>query len=76
MATKSLLSRTQVDTAKKAHNCQASRKHRIMKGDVRLGVRKERGWDYYCTECAEKIIARDAQKLEELRKLEPQINST
>jgi hypothetical protein len=72
MATKSLLTGTKIDRAKKAHNCQASRKHRIERGDVRLGVRNGRSWDHYCVHCAEKIFDRDIQKLEELRKLQPE----
>ncbi len=71
MATKSLLIRTKVDTAGKAHNCQASAKHRIEKGDVRLKVRNGRSWEHYCLACAKKIIGRDIAKLMELQKMEP-----
>lgn len=71
MANKTLLIGTKVDKAKRAHNCQANAKHRIEKGDIRLGVRNERSWDHYCLECAEKIVARDIGKLMELRKFEP-----
>lgn len=71
MATKSLMIRTDVDTAGKAHNCQASAKHRIEKGDVRLKVRKGRSWEHYCLACAQKIIALDIAKLSELQKMKP-----
>ncbi len=60
---KSLIDQVGIDTAGKAHNCQANAAHRIEKGDVRLKVRNGRGWDHYCRACAETIIARDIQKL-------------
>lgn len=71
MAIKSLVVRVQVDTAGKAHNCQANAKHRIEKGDVRLKVRNGRSWDHYCRACAETIIARDIEKLTGLQSLTP-----
>jgi len=71
MATKSLVIQVQVDTAGKAHNCQASAKHRIEKGDVRLKVRNGRSWDHYCLACSQNIIGRDIQKLTELQKMTP-----
>jgi hypothetical protein len=71
MATKSLVIHVEVDTAGKAHNCQASAKHRIEKGDVRLKVRNGRSWDHYCLACAQNIIGRDIQKLTELQKMKP-----
>ncbi len=63
MAIKSLVTHVEIDTAGKAHNCQASAKHRIEKGDVRLKVRNDRSWDHYCLDCAKKIIGRDIEKL-------------
>ena len=74
MAIKSLLVRVAVDTAKHAHNCQASAKHRIEKGDVRLKVRNPNGrsWDHYCSACAGTIIARDLARLTALQRLEPE----
>lgn len=71
MAIKSLVVQVRVDTAGKAHNCQANAKHRIEKGDVRLKVRNSRSWDHYCRTCAETIIARDIAKLTVLRSLTP-----
>lgn len=71
MAIKSLVVRVQVDTAGKAHNCQANAKHRIEKGDVRLKVRNGRSWDHYCRACAMTIIARDISKLTALQTLTP-----
>ena len=71
MAIKSLITQVGVDTAGKAHNCQASTKHRIEKGDVRLKVRNGRSWDHYCLACAKNIIGRDIEKLTELQKMTP-----
>ena len=71
MAIKSLVTKTLVDTAKKAHNCQANSKHRIERGDSRLKVKNGRSWDHYCAACADKIIGRDIEKLSQLKKLEP-----
>jgi hypothetical protein len=74
MATKSLIIRAEVDTAGKAHNCQANAKHRVERGDVRLKVRNGRSWDHYCMDCAQKIISLDIVKLSELQKLTPTNN--
>jgi hypothetical protein len=71
MAIKSLVVQVGVDTAGKAHNCQANVKHRIERGEVRLKVRNGRSWDHYCRACAETIIARDIQKLTNLQSLTP-----
>lgn len=71
MATKSLVIRTEVDTAGKAHNCQASAKHRIERGDVRLKVKKDRSWEHYCLACAKKIIGLDLEKLKVLQEMKP-----
>lgn len=71
MAIKSLVTRVEIDTAGKAHNCQASAKHRIEKGDVRLKVRNGRSWDHYCLECAKKIIRRDIEKLQAIQDMRP-----
>ncbi|MET4479143.1 hypothetical protein ABIB66_003681 [Bradyrhizobium sp. F1.13.3] len=53
---RSLLVRVEIDTAQRAHKCQASSRHPIKKGDTRLNVRAGRGWDRYCMECARKIM--------------------
>lgn len=71
MAIKSLVVQVRVDTAGKAHNCQANAHHRIEKGDVRLKVRHDRSWDHYCQTCAESIITRDIAKLTALQSLTP-----
>ena len=76
MATKSLLIRAEVDTAGKAHNCQASSKHRIEKGDVRLKVRKGRSWEHYCLACAKKIIGISQEKLKVLHDMKPPVTPT
>lgn len=66
MATKSLVTRVEVDRALKAHDCQANRKHRLQKGDKRLKVRNGRSWDHYCAPCAANIIQRDIGLLQGL----------
>lgn len=71
MATKSLLIRADVDIAGRAHNCQASARHRIEKGDVRLKVKKGRSWEHYCLACAKKIISLDLEKLKILQGMRP-----
>lgn len=63
--TKTLLTTVEINFARKAHNCQASAKHRLLKGDRRFAVKKERGWDYYCMDCGLKILERDAERIKE-----------
>jgi hypothetical protein len=50
---KSLIAQVEIDTAGKAHNCQANARHRVQKGEIRLKVRNGRSWDHYCRDCAE-----------------------
>lgn len=64
---KSLIIQARIDTAGKAHDCQANALHRVNKGDLRLKVRNGRSWDHYCRACAETIIARDIRKLTDLQ---------
>lgn len=73
MATKSLITQVGVDRAGKSHNCQANRRHRIAKGEVRLKVRNGRSWNHYCQKCALIIISNDLIKLQELQNLTPTI---
>ena len=63
---KSILQRIEFDEAKKAHNCQRSKQHRLEKGDRRLKVRNGRSWDHYCYECATAILRSDIAKLKSL----------
>jgi hypothetical protein len=53
---RSLLIKVEIDTAQRAHKCQANSRHPIKKGDLRLNVRAGRGWDRYCMDCARKIV--------------------
>ena len=76
MARKSLIEQVEIDTAGRAHNCQANSRHRIIKGDVRLAVRNGRGWDHYCVNCAKIMIDRDIEKLTKMRRLEPAAQAT
>lgn len=63
MATKSLITRVEVDRALRAHNCQANHRHRLEVGHTRLKVRNGRSWDHYCVACALSIVQRDLSKL-------------
>lgn len=66
MSRKSLVQRSEVDLAVNAHNCQASKKHRLVRGDKRLKVWQERSPDHYCLACALAIIQSDIEKLQTL----------
>lgn len=66
MARKSLVQRSEVDQARKSHDCQANAKHRLKPGDRRLKVYVDRSHDHYCAACAIKIIEADIAKLQEL----------
>lgn len=64
---KSLISgKVIVDVAKKAHNCQHIRSHRIVRGDRRLKVPSGRSYEHYCVDCALKFIRSDIARLEAL----------
>lgn len=63
---KSLIIRSEVDTAKRAHNCRGNVRHRIVRGDKRLKVRHGRDWRHYCLQCANAIIKRDQNTLNAL----------
>jgi len=67
MAIKSLLYRARIDTVLRAHNCQASGRHRLTQGEKRLKVKNGRSWDHYCQACATSIIIRDIEFLEQLK---------
>nr|VFK22688.1 MAG: hypothetical protein BECKLPF1236A_GA0070988_103524 [Candidatus Kentron sp. LPFa]VFK35078.1 MAG: hypothetical protein BECKLPF1236C_GA0070990_103303 [Candidatus Kentron sp. LPFa] len=71
MPKKSLVQRSEVDQAQRAHNCQANAKHRVERGDRRLKlVYAGRSPDHYCLDCGLKIIQQDIAELEALaRKL-------
>lgn len=74
MGRKSLVQRSEVDYVLKAHNCQSSQKHRLLRGEKRLKVWKDRSADHYCVACALAIIERDIaflQKLAEELRAEP-----
>jgi hypothetical protein len=51
----------------KAHNCQASAAHRLVRGDKRLKVRNGRSCDHHCVSCATVILERDIAELQQLR---------
>jgi len=64
---KSLITRVEIDEVQKAHNCQASAAHRLVRGDKRLKVRNGRSWDHYCVSCATVILERDIAELQKLQ---------
>lgn len=66
MPKKSLIQTTEVDVAKKAHNCQANRRHRLERGERRLKVRTDRSFHHYCRACGLIIIQQDIAKLQTL----------
>jgi hypothetical protein len=61
---RSLVTHIEIDVALKAHDCQGNANHRILRGNARLKVRNERGWDHYCLACAKVIIQRDIASLQ------------
>ncbi len=65
--TRSIVETSEISTAKKSHNCQANANHRISMGDIRLGIRKNRATEYYCRNCALKIIDRGLEHLSNLK---------
>lgn len=64
---KSLITRVAIDSAKRAHNCQANACHRIEADELRLNVRNGRSWDRYCFTCALTILERDLKKMREIK---------
>jgi hypothetical protein len=69
---KSFLKSLSIDNAKRAHNCQHNSKHRIIKGDTRLGLKVERSTEYFCKECSIKFLENGSEEIDmllsELRK--------
>ncbi|QLO02617.1 MULTISPECIES: hypothetical protein [Citrobacter] len=68
---KSLITASSFDTAKRSHKCQGNASHTLIQGSPRLKVKNGLGSDYYCNECAKKILDSDINKLNELRKKFP-----
>ncbi len=69
---RSVLLSLDVDEAVNAHNCTASKKHRLTRGDKRLKVKlpgTQQSPDHYCKVCALKMITQSIERLEELREL-------
>ena len=63
---RSLVTPVEINAALKAHDCQGNAHHRILRGNARLKVRNERGWDHYCMACAKVILQRDIAHLQEV----------
>ena len=66
---RSLLTAARVEVAQRAHNCQGNSAHRLVKGDRRLAVKNERGWDYYCLDCGGKILERDSARIRSIMEI-------
>lgn len=63
---RSIVIRTEIDVAQRAHNCQSNARHRIERGSMRFKVRNGRGWDHYCVNCAKLILERDIKSLDKI----------
>lgn len=61
---KSFIKRMEIDTVKRAHKCQHSKTHKLLQGQKRLKLYKDRTQEYYCVDCAIKIISLDIQTLQ------------
>ncbi len=64
---KSLLTRSSVDYAQRAHRCQHVSSHHIQTGEKRLKVSVARTVEYFCISCALAIIEADMETLQRLR---------
>lgn len=67
---RSVLLSLDVDTTVNAHNCKASEKHRLRRGDKRLKVKlpgTQQSPDHYCKTCAQKMISDSLKRLQELQ---------
>jgi hypothetical protein len=53
---KTLIKGMLVNQALRAHNCQHSSDHRIIKGDYRLCVKNGRNTEYFCVNCAKAFL--------------------
>lgn len=63
---KSMIIRSQVDKAKRAHKCKNNVRHRIERGDKRLKVLSGRNQSHYCERCANIMLKRGHEALEAL----------
>lgn len=63
MSRKSFVRNVGIDVAQRAHNCRASKKHRIQRGDKRVGVKEGRSMKYYCLPCGIKSLEADLEHL-------------
>lgn len=63
---KSFIKRLAIDEAKRSHNCQHNKQHRISKGDVRLGLKENRSMEYYCKECSIEFLKNSSSQISKL----------
>ena len=60
---KSFIKSLTVDHAKKSHNCQHNKNHRISMGDIRLGLKEGRSPEYYCKDCSIKFLEKSKESI-------------
>lgn len=60
---KSFLKTISIDYAKRAHDCQHNRNHRLNKGEIRLRLKEQRSCEYYCAMCAIQSLEADIFEL-------------
>jgi hypothetical protein len=63
---KSLLKSLAIDQAKRSHNCQSNRQHRIQKNDRRLCVKEGTKTSRYCVECARIFLENAKMEIDNL----------
>lgn len=63
---KSFVKNLVIDKAKKSHNCQHNKQHRINQGDIRLGLKDGKSIEYFCKECSIEFLKNGASKISEL----------
>lgn len=63
---KSFIKSLAIDYAKKSHNCQHNKNHRISRGNIRLGLKEGRSPEYYCKDCSIKFLEKSAESIMKL----------
>ena len=64
---KTFIKNIRIDEAQRAHNCKHSKKHRIKRGDTRVGVKEGRSTQFYCTICASASLKADIARLKDFQ---------
>jgi len=63
---KSFIKKLTIDEAKKSHNCQHNKQHRINKGEIRLGLKENRNIEYYCKKCSIEFLEDGVNQISKL----------